>query len=97
MTTNQIKTKHGRKPQYPDYISLDILDSVIKSGADPMEMIAQMKKALMERVMEAELDHHLEHDKNARTIDGNYRNGYGTKNVLMDDGEIAINTPRDRD
>ena len=33
MTTNQIKTKPktGRKPQYPDYISLDILDSVIKS------------------------------------------------------------------
>lgn len=52
MTINQIKTKakYGRKPQYPDYISLDILDSVIKSGADPVEMIAQMKKALMERV-----------------------------------------------
>ena len=49
MTTNQIKTKSktGRKPKYPDYISLDILDSVIKSGADPMEMIAQMKKALI--------------------------------------------------
>lgn len=99
MTTNQIKTKSktGRKPKYPDYISLDILDSVIKSGADPMEMIAQMKKALMERVMEAELDHHLEHDKNSKTIDGNYRNGYGSKTILMDDGEIEINTPRDRE
>jgi putative transposase len=99
MTTNQIKTKSktGRKPKYPDYISLDILDSVIKSGADPMEMIAQMKKALMERVMEAELNHHLEHDKNSKTIDGNYRNGYGSKTILMDDGEIEINTPRDRE
>jgi putative transposase len=97
MTTNQIKTKHGRKPQYPDYISIDILDSVIKGGADPMKMIAQMKKALMERVMEAELDYHLEHDKNTKTIDGNYRNGYGGKTILMDDGEITINTPRDRD
>lgn len=99
MPTNQVKTKpnKGRKPQYPDYISLDILDSVIRSGADPMEMIAQMKKALMERVMEAELNHHLEHDKNSKTIDGNYRNGYGSKTVLMDDGEIEINTPRDRE
>ena len=99
MTANSVKTKtkHGRKPKYPDYISLDILDSVIKSGADPMEMISQMKRALIERVMEAELDHHLEHDKNSKTIDGNYRNGYGSKTILMDDGEIEINTPRDRE
>jgi len=49
MTTNQLKGKgkRGRKPQYPDYISLDILDSFIKSGADPIEMMKQMKKALM--------------------------------------------------
>ena len=97
MTTTPAKAKQGRKPKYPDYISLDILDSVIKSGANPMEMIAQMKKALMERVMEAELDHHLEHDKGAKTIDGNYRNGYGSKRVRMDDGEVEINTPRDRE
>ena len=99
MTNNQIKTKSktGRKPKYPNYISLDILDSVITSGADPMEMIAQMKKALMERVMEAELNHHFEHDKNSKAIDGNYRNGYGSKTILMDDGEIEINTPRDRE
>jgi putative transposase len=99
MTTDQIKTKSktGRKPKYPDYISLDVLDSVIKSVANPIEMIAQMKRALMERVMEAELNHHLEHDKNSKTIDGNYRNGYGSKTILMDDGEIEINTPRNRE
>jgi hypothetical protein len=30
MTTDQIKTKSktGRKPKYPDYISLDVLGSV---------------------------------------------------------------------
>jgi hypothetical protein len=84
MTTNQLKSKgkRGRKPEYPDYISLDILDSVIKSGADPIEMMKQMKKALMERVMEAELNHHLEHDKHDKTIDGNYRNGYGSKTMI---------------
>jgi putative transposase len=97
MTIKEASTKRGRKPQYPEYISLDILDSVIKSGADPMEMIAQMKKALMERVMEAELNHHLDHEKNGRTKDGNYRNGYGSKIVKMDDGEIEVNTPRERD
>ena len=96
MAITQTKPKSGRKSKYPDYISLDILDSVIKSGADPIEMISQMKKALLERVMEAELDHHLEHDKNSKTIDGNYRNGYGSKTIRMDDGEIEIDTPRDR-
>ena len=63
MNANQTKAKTGRKSKYPDYISLDILDSVIKSGADPIEMISQMKKALMERVMEAEFYHHLERDR----------------------------------
>lgn len=97
MTTTPAKSKQGRKPKYPEYISLDMLDSVIKSGANPMEMIAQMKKALMERVMEAELDHHLEHGKGTKTIDGNYRNDYGSKRVRMYDGEVEINTPRDRE
>ena len=97
MTPIKTKAKHGRKPKYPDYLSLDVLDSVIKGGADPMEMIAQMKKALMERVMEAELDHHLEHEKGSKTINGNYRNGYGVKTVRMDDGEVEIQTPRDRE
>ena len=97
MTTSRIKAKKGRKPQYPEYISLDVLDSVIKNGANPIEMIAQMKKALMERVMEAELDHHLEHDKGEKSLDGNYRNGYGVKTIRMDDGEVEINTPRDRE
>jgi putative transposase len=90
------KIRKSHKPVYPDYISLDMLDSVIKNGADPVEMMAQMKKALMERVMEAELNHHLEHDKHEKSQDGNYRNGYGNKTVVMDDGEVEISTPRDR-
>jgi len=90
------KSRSGRKSKYPNYISVDVLDSVIKSGADPVEMIKQMKRALMERVMEAELNHHLENDKHTKTVDGNYRNGYGSNTILMDDVELEINTPRDR-
>jgi putative transposase len=97
MTITVQKTRKGRKPKYPDYISLAALDAVIKSGTDPLEMMAQMKKALMERVMEVELNHHLEHDKHGKSEDGNYRNGYGTKTVRMDNGEVEIDTPRDRD
>ena len=97
MTITVNKTKKGRKPKYPDYISLAALDAVIKNGVDPLEMMAQMKKALMERIMEVELNHHLEHEKHGKSKDGNYRNGYGTKTVRMDHGEVEIDTPRDRD
>lgn len=96
MSINTTKANKSRKSNYPEYLSLDILDSVIKSGADPMQMIAQMKKALLERVMEAELDDHLQHDKHTNSIDGNYRNGHGSKTIRMDDGELEIATPRDR-
>lgn len=91
-----VKTRKSHKPVYPDYISLEMLDGVIKSGKDPMTMMAEMKRALMERVLEAELDHHLSHEKHEPSPDGNYRNGYGKKSVFMDDGEVEISTPRDR-
>ena len=35
--------------------------------------------------------------KNARKSGSNSRNGYSSKTVLSDDGEIEITTPRDRD
>lgn len=99
MTTENVKAvklRKSHKPVYPDYISLEILDSVIKSGKDPLAMMEDMKKALMERMLEAELDHHLSHEKHEQSQDGNYRNGYGKKSVLMDNGAVEISTPRDR-
>jgi putative transposase len=92
-----IKQKGNKKPKYPEYISLEALDSIIKGGGDPLRMMEQMKKALMERMLEAELDEHISHDKNEKSIDGNYRNGYGKKALRMDNGEVEICTPRDRD
>lgn len=97
MNEANIKIKRGRKPDYPDYISLDVLDSMIKGGSDPMDIIAKMKKAVLERVMETELNEHLKHDKNSKSQDGNYRNGHGIKTLRMDNGELEINTPRDRE
>jgi putative transposase len=96
MKTKKIQQSKGGKAKYPSYIDLAALDSLIKTGVDPLEMFAQMKKALMERMLEAELNNHLEHPKNAKSIDGNYRNGYGSKTVIMDQGALEIRTPRDR-
>ncbi len=90
------KTRKSHKPVYPEYLSLEVLDQVISSGKDPMTMLAEMKKALLERVLEAELNMHLTHEKHAHSQDGNYRNGHSKKTVLLDDGSIEIATPRDR-
>jgi putative transposase len=49
------------------------------------------KKALAERVLNAEMDHHL-----AGEEPGNRRNGYGKKTVITDTGQIELEVPRDR-
>jgi putative transposase len=50
-----------------------------------------LNKALTERALNAEMDHHLAGDDGA----GNMRNGYG-KTVLTGTGQLAIDVPRDR-
>lgn len=51
-----------------------------------------LKKALAERALNAEMDHHLAGEGEA----SNTRNGYGRKTVTTDTGSLAIDVPRDR-
>ena len=51
-----------------------------------------LTKALTERALNAEMDHHLAGEDGA----GNTRNGYGRKIVTTDSGKMAIDVPRDR-
>jgi putative transposase len=82
-------------PAIPD----DLLDQLL-AGSDPRAALADggllegLKKALAERVPNAELDHHLE----AGEPDGrpNGRNGYGAKTVLTGTGRLDLQIPRDR-
>jgi putative transposase len=73
-----------------------VLDQLL-AGADPRTalepngLIDDLKKALAERVLNAEMDHHL-----AGEEPGNRRNGYGKKTVLTDTGRIELSVPRDR-
>jgi putative transposase len=81
-------------------ISDEILDQLL-AGGDPRDTLAgkdglldALKKALAERALNAELDHHLETgEPDGRT---NSRNGYGRKTVLTDTGRLEIEVPRDR-
>jgi putative transposase len=73
-----------------------ILDQLLagadaKTAFDQNGLLDQLKKALTERALKAELDHHLAGDES-----GNRRNGYGRKTVLADGGSMVLSIPRDR-
>src|SRR4051795_6693452 len=74
-----------------------ILDQLLagadpKTAFDPNGLLDGLKKALAERALNAEMDHHLSGEEGA----GNSRNGYGRKSVLADTGKIELEVPRDR-
>jgi putative transposase len=63
-----------------------------KTAFDKDGLLDELKKALAERALNAEMDHHLD----AGDGDGNRRNGYGKKTVLTGTGKLALEVPRDR-
>jgi putative transposase len=77
-------------------IIADALLDQLLGGADPKTAFAkdglldELKKALAERALNAEMDQHLAGG------DGNSRNGYGSKTILTDTGKIDLDIPRDR-
>src|SRR3974377_1961248 len=61
-------------------------------------LFKQLKKALIERALGAELTEHLGYEKGepAGRGSGNSRNGSSAKTILTEDGEVEIAVPRDR-
>lgn len=78
-------------------IPAELLDQLLAgsdaaSALDQGGLLDSLKKALAERALNAEMDHHLGGAEQA----GNSRNGYGRKRVITDNGKIDIEIPRDR-
>ena len=80
-------------------ISGEMLDELL-AGQDPATvlrsdgLLGELKKALAERMLNAEMDVHL--DGEAEQEAGNHRNGSSTKTVLSDEGALVLSIPRDR-
>jgi putative transposase len=80
-------------------IDKDILDQLL-AGRDAQELFAkdglidELKKALSERMLSAELDDHLEEEGAAGAI--NRRNGSSKKTVLTGSSKVTLDIPRDR-
>ena len=76
-----------------------LLDQLL-AGQDPATvlssqgLIGDLKKALAERMLQAEMDVHL--GSEAEQASGNHRNGSSEKTVLSDDGALTLSIPRDR-
>ena len=80
-------------------IDKELLDQLL-AGRDPQELFAtdglinELKKALSERMLAAELDDHLESE--AATEVGNRRNGSSKKTILTGTSKVTLDIPRDR-
>jgi putative transposase len=71
----------------------------IKGMADPKQLVNQLIHDALETLLEVELEEHLGYAKNdpAGRGTGNSRNGSTGKTIRGDFGQLAIETPRDRD
>jgi len=85
-------------------ISPELLDQLLAGYEKPEDLTGadglfkQLKKALIERALGAELTDHLGYEKGdpAGRGSGNSRNGTSAKTILSEDGELMIEVPRDR-
>jgi putative transposase len=85
-------------------IKPEVLDELLAGVSSPEDLTGddglfkQLKKALIERVLGAELTDHLGYEKGdpAGRKTGNSRNGHSSKTVLTEDGAMDLQVPRDR-
>ncbi|BAV95085.1 transposase [Ichthyobacterium seriolicida] len=68
-----------------------------KTGEDLMSFLKDIQRRGIEKILEGELDSHLDYSKYEQSKNTNFRNGYSTKNVRTSLGESKIKVPRDRD
>jgi len=82
-----------KEPKIPDVLLDQLLAGADpKTAFDPNGLLEELKKALAERALNAEMDHHLAGEGGV----SNSRNGYGRKSVITDTGKIELEVPRDR-
>lgn len=68
-----------------------------KNGEQLNNFLSQLQKRGIEKILEGELDGHLDYDKHQKSINSNTRNGYSQKKIQTSYGESEISVPRDRE
>ena len=101
MTDTMTTPKKPKKPKapklFPDELIDQLLAQVQNKNAESIlgesGLAGQLKKQLAERMLAAELDHHLGSEPDAS---GNHRNGSSPKKVITPSGKLQLDIPRDR-
>ena len=68
-----------------------------KSGSELTSFLEELHKRGIEKILEGELDAHLEYKKHQKSKSTNLRNGYSKKKLKTTLGETEIQVPRDRE
>lgn len=104
MTEAMSTTKKTKKPKAPQLFSDELIDQLLaqvqnkdaESILGESGLAGQLKKRLAERMLAAELSHHLDTEA-ALGNSGNHRNGRSRKAVTTAEGEVLdLAIPRDR-
>ena len=83
-------------------IRTELIDELIATSGSsligPDGLAKELTKALVERMLAGEMNHHLGYQKHdaAGNGSGNSRNGKSRKTLKGDAGEMTIEVPRDR-
>ena len=85
-------------------IKEELLDELLANYTQPDDLLGpdglltELKKRLINRVLESEMTTHLGYEKHASAPEGpsNSRNGHSDKTLRTDDGKLGIKVPRDR-
>lgn len=68
-----------------------------KTGEELSSFLKDLQKRGIEKMLEGELDAHLDNDKHDRCKEDNTRNGYSSKKIKTSYGLDQIKIPRDRE
>ena len=90
----------AKRKKPPSAFSDELIDKLLEGrehgahllGSDGL--VGELKKRLAERMLETEMDVHLDDPEQQGT--GNHRNGHSPKTVTMDDDRVVLDIPRDR-
>ncbi|GAA3524437.1 IS256 family transposase [Aquimarina addita] len=78
-----------------DFITEDFLKQ-FKTGEELSSFLKSIQKRGVEKILEGELDAHLDYEKHQKSENPNSRNGYSSKTIKTSLGESKIKVPRDR-
>jgi transposase-like protein len=88
-----------KRPERKNQKLLDLIREQYQpeSAMDIQEALKDLTSGLLEEILKAELDEHLDYEYGEKPLGLNTRNGYNKKNVNSSNGKMEINIPRDRE